>query len=97
LAALLLLSACDCGDDHPARRDGCVFGAGALPAQTLGPTEPHGTQIPIDHFVIVMQENRSPHPARTRATAAISSTFIVEPGQVGLGIAQRPAMHTSLP
>jgi phospholipase C len=42
-----------------ARRDACEFKAGALPEQTSGPDEPIGQRIPIDHFVIVMQENRS--------------------------------------
>ena len=42
-----------------ARRDACEFAAGALPEQTSGPDEPIGQRIPIDHFVIVMQENRS--------------------------------------
>src|SRR5882724_4598867 len=42
-----------------ARRDACEFAAGALPEQTSGPDEPIGQRIPIDHFVVVMQENRS--------------------------------------
>ncbi|HEY4106007.1 MAG TPA: alkaline phosphatase family protein, partial [Polyangiaceae bacterium] len=41
-----------------ARRDACEFTAGALPEQTIV-GEPIGQRIPIDHFVIVMQENRS--------------------------------------
>jgi phospholipase C len=36
----------------------CRFAAGALPAQTGG-ARPHGTAIPIDHVVVLMQENRS--------------------------------------
>ena len=36
----------------------CTFDAGALPAQTM-PHRPHGTAIPIDHIVVLMQENRS--------------------------------------
>ena len=42
-------------DDPPP----CTFDAGALPADTLPPGSPHGAQIPIDHIVVVMQENRS--------------------------------------
>ncbi|HEY3667655.1 MAG TPA: alkaline phosphatase family protein, partial [Polyangiaceae bacterium] len=42
-----------------ARRDACEFKAGALPEQTSGADEPIGQRIPIDHFVMVMQENRS--------------------------------------
>ena len=36
----------------------CTFGPGALPAQTM-PNRPHGSAIPIDHVVVLMQENRS--------------------------------------
>jgi phospholipase C len=37
----------------------CKFGPGALPAQTLPNGSLHGAQIPIDHIVVAMQENRS--------------------------------------
>src|SRR5262249_37873742 len=37
----------------------CTFGAGALPADTLPAGTPHGSAIPIDHIVLLMQENRS--------------------------------------
>jgi len=37
----------------------CQFGPGALPAETLPPGRPHGDQIPIDHIIVLMQENRS--------------------------------------
>ncbi|HSV04926.1 MAG TPA: alkaline phosphatase family protein [Candidatus Binatus sp.] len=43
----------------PARAErvpNCHFAAGAMPAET-GPV--HGSQIPIDHIVVLMQENRS--------------------------------------
>jgi phospholipase C len=56
---LLLCAACDSRDDHVVKRQGCLYPAGALPAQTLAPSEPQGSAIPIDHFVIVMQENHS--------------------------------------
>jgi phospholipase C len=42
-----------------ARRAACEFTAGALSEQTLAEDQPIGQRIPIDHFVIVMQENRS--------------------------------------
>ncbi len=38
---------------------GCAFVAGDLPAVTLPPGTPHGSQIPIEHVVVLMQENRS--------------------------------------
>jgi phospholipase C len=37
----------------------CTYGPGALPVQTLAAGSPHGAQIPIDHIVVLMQENRS--------------------------------------
>lgn len=37
----------------------CTFQAGALPAQTLPAKARHGSQLPIDHIVVLMQENRS--------------------------------------
>jgi phospholipase C len=42
-----------------ARRAACGFAAGARPRDTLDPGVPLGEGIPIDHFVVVMQENRS--------------------------------------
>jgi len=41
------------------RSRGCPYVAGALPADTLPAGKPHGDQIPIDHIVVLMQENRS--------------------------------------
>ena len=41
------------------QRAECAFAKGALPEQTLGHDVPLGQNIPIDHFVVVMQENRS--------------------------------------
>jgi len=41
------------------RREACEFKKGAMPEQTLSAEGPLGQRIPIDHFVIVMQENRS--------------------------------------
>ena len=37
----------------------CPFGAGAVPADTLPPGSPHGNAIPINHILVLMQENRS--------------------------------------
>jgi phospholipase C len=37
----------------------CPYAAGALPVETLPAGRPHGDQIPIDHIVVLMQENRS--------------------------------------
>jgi phospholipase C len=49
--------------DGPPTRSGqrwaCDFDTGALAADTLNPSDPIGDQIPIDHFIVIMQENRS--------------------------------------
>ena len=47
------------GESRADRRARCGFAPGALPAETLDASMPQGSRIPIDHFVIVMQENRS--------------------------------------
>ena len=44
---------------NAAKRAACAFRAGAAPRETLDPADPIGPQIPIDHFVVVLQENRS--------------------------------------
>jgi len=62
----LLGSGCGDGSSSPRPTDSratdramCRFEPGALPAETLGSELPRGSSIPIDHFVILMQENRS--------------------------------------
>jgi phospholipase C len=42
-----------------AQAPSCTFGPGALPAETQPPGGLHGDQIPIEHIVVIMQENRS--------------------------------------
>jgi phospholipase C len=42
-----------------AMRASCGYQAGALPAETQGDVYPSGSEIPIDHILIVMMENRS--------------------------------------
>ncbi len=49
----------DSSDQYAQLRQACTFERGALPIDTLGPDQPVGDEIPIDHFVILMQENRS--------------------------------------
>lgn len=41
------------------KRAACAFQAGAWPAETLGTDDPLGGDIPIDHVIVIMQENRS--------------------------------------
>jgi phospholipase C len=40
-------------------RQSCAFEAGAWPAQTVGNDYPIGSDIPINHILVIMQENRS--------------------------------------
>jgi phospholipase C len=40
-------------------RQACAFEAGAWPAETIGTDYPVGADIPIDHVIVIMQENRS--------------------------------------
>ena len=42
-----------------AQRLACTFRTGAWPAETLGREVPVGDQMPIDHIIVVMQENLS--------------------------------------
>jgi phospholipase C len=41
------------------KRASCGYAKGALPAETLGQSTPTGQEIPIDHILVVMMENRS--------------------------------------
>jgi phospholipase C len=41
------------------QRQACAFDAGAWPAQTIGTDYPVGADIPINHVIVIMQENRS--------------------------------------
>jgi len=62
LAALILFSGCGgtvelSSASNPA--PACTFHAGALPADSLSAGTAHGAAIPIDHIVVLMQENHS--------------------------------------
>lgn len=45
-------------DDKRAERHACQFGPGSLTTESVGAL-PHGTELPFDHVVILMLENRS--------------------------------------
>ena len=60
--ALVLVSGCGGTVESVPNRSpvpACAFRAGALPADTLPAGTPHGAAIPIDHVVVLMQENHS--------------------------------------
>jgi phospholipase C len=67
ISAILAVALAGCGESqdlsfstpNPAVQASCPFDAGALPADTLPASAPHGDQIPIEHIIVVMQENRS--------------------------------------
>ncbi|MEZ4340123.1 MAG: alkaline phosphatase family protein [Sandaracinaceae bacterium] len=42
-----------------ANRTACAYGPGAFPAETIGEEYPIGDDIPIERFILLMQENRS--------------------------------------
>jgi phospholipase C len=41
------------------QRAACAFEAGAWPAETIGTDYPVGSDIPINHVIVIVQENRS--------------------------------------
>jgi len=41
------------------KRAACDYKAGSLPAETQGKSQPNGADIPIDHVLVMMMENRS--------------------------------------
>jgi phospholipase C len=41
------------------KRAACSFAAGAWPAETIGTDYPVGADIPINHVIVIIQENRS--------------------------------------
>lgn len=45
--------------DAKAARESCTYKAGALAGETQGASRPNGKDIPVDHILIVMMENRS--------------------------------------
>ena len=46
-------------DEAAAQRTACGYTAGKLPAETQGKSHPSGAEIPIDHILVMMMENRS--------------------------------------
>lgn len=70
-------------------RSRCKYEVGALPAETQGESYPSGEQIPIDHIVVLMQENRSfDHyfqmlPVRGQPEADVAPVHFSNPGPDG--------------
>ena len=46
-------------EQRAAERAAFKFKAGALPVDTLATDAPHGDKMPVDHIILIMQENRS--------------------------------------
>jgi phospholipase C len=74
--------------DGLAQRQACAFKRGAMPAQTTGPSTAIGSAIPIEHIVVLMQENRSfdsyfGHLAAYEATQGINNTIESAPADAG--------------
>ncbi|MDD5308867.1 MAG: alkaline phosphatase family protein [Deltaproteobacteria bacterium] len=78
------------------KRAACTFGPGDLPAATLDESMPTGSRIPIDHFIVVMQENRSfDHyfeglPAFGQPDVDVAPPSYVNPLPGGSGAAVKP-------
>ncbi len=67
-----------------AARDACAFTRGAMPAATLGDGVPIGKQLPVEHIVVLVQENRSfdqyfSHLARYEARRGLHNVIEGEP------------------
>jgi phospholipase C len=41
------------------QRTACGYQAGSLPSETQGKSAPYGSDIPVDHVIVMMMENRS--------------------------------------
>jgi phospholipase C len=85
-----------------ARRSRCEFGAGARPSETLASGTRLGARIPIDTFVVVMQENRSfDHyfqglPAYGQPAAEVAPPGYANPDPEHPGAPVKPHLLTDL-
>ncbi len=70
---------------------GCAFAPGDLPRKTLGRGAPVGSDLPLDHFIFVVQENRSFDQYFQAFTPAPGTTIdVAPPGWTVLGPHGRP-------
>jgi len=79
--------------DAAAARAACTYKAGNLPAETQGESHPNGADIPVDHIVVVMMENRSfDHyfqklPESGQPEAEVAPSNFTNPDAMGMPIA----------
>jgi phospholipase C len=76
-----------------AARRACTYKSGALPAQTLASDAPHGSKIPIDHIVIIMQENHSFDSYYSHIPGAQVATNQTNPDSDGTPVARFHQPH----
>jgi phospholipase C len=75
------------------KRLACAYKAGSLPAETQGKSHPSGAAIPVDHIVVLMQENRSfDHyfqklPAYGQPDVEVAPADYTNPGVDGMPVA----------
>ncbi len=77
-------------------RAACDYPKGALPAETQGASHPSGADIPVDHIVVVMMENRSfDHyfqmlPQRGQPEAEVAPSDFSNPDAEGISVLIHP-------
>jgi len=92
LPAVVLSLALAAPQAEAGRSRSCPYEAGMLPTETLPADTLHGDQIPIDHIVVLMQENRSfdhmfgmlPEQGQPQAIGLHGTRFNPDPTSLGL-------------
>jgi phospholipase C len=78
-------------DEAAQKRLACGYAAGSLPAETQGASHPSGPGIPVDHILIVMQENRSfDHYYSKLPESGQADVEVTPPGFTNKGVDGKP-------